>query len=914
MHNNNIYQQGSPPMNIDMQDFSHRLLFKTCASIAIFTFFISGCMSAQETGKEDREQKNINGKSDSGIRVFHVAQKNPKATDSGPGDQLTPFMTISAAAAKAGPGDTVIVHSGTYREKVSPAKGGAKDKPVVYMSAEDGDVIIKGSDIWKPEWISYKNIPGVYEGKLDKSIFQERNPYETGISIAGSDRNKKVRPAETANLPRTIGQIFINSAKAAQVETLEDVGKHPNSWLVSPSGESIIVHFPGKNKKPEDYSVEISVRNRIFSPFRRGLGYITIRGFIFEHCANQGPFPQGGAVSVRSGHNWVIEDNTIRHAATIGLDCGSETWDCTNLPETHPEDKHVIIGGSHSIRNNVISDNGLCGIAGWNHGGTVIFGNIIERNNNMNFYTAYDASWEEWGGIKLHASNALVEGNLIRDNEGHGIWIDNGYENARITRNLVVNNRMAGIFLELGAGPVLIDNNIVAFTRPLGFVDRAGGDFYNGFGIYAHDASDLIVAHNMLLSNSGTGVFMRTITDRSYGGKHVETSNERIVNNVFYDNGRGAIGLPYPSQYAKGNISDNNLILARDPGELFVINEFKECPPGKEVVSALETKLKEAGIPHESRPNLSNWPAHPFLDMIQWRLLMKQDGQSIEFTKDLTILLRPRIPNISIKINDAFLAARSLEIDLVDIDYNGDAIPADHRLPGPFQNLKSGKNTITLWPVIGGCQTAERKFKTSMIANYEKYLHKPNDILKPENSSVEESFSFAGMNSRPAGLWTAARQPGVNPDFTGTYLKNDNAPGAEISAQASGGGQRSPSSVVFFNAPSDGWYQMEISGKLSKRISESAGFVVVTIYMLDAEGEKYRYLGEFKLNSANGYGGFPPEFKWDGEMALKQGWRIAVRMQIVSPGSAPAGSGNLLIDKFNARRLNVTPQANSIIE
>ncbi|HCE44372.1 MAG TPA: hypothetical protein DET40_12565 [Lentisphaeria bacterium] len=54
----------------------------------------------------------------------------------------------------------------------------------------------------------------------------------------------------------------------------------------------------------------------------------------------------------------------------------------------------------------------------------------------------------------------------------------------------------------------------------------------------------------------------------------------------------------------------------------------------------------------------------------------------------------------------------------------------------------------------------------------------------------------------------------------------------------------------------------------------TAGFVLVNIYMLDAEVKKYRYIGEFNLNTAKGCGGYPPDFKWNGEMAMKQVWRF----------------------------------------
>jgi parallel beta-helix repeat protein len=54
------------------------------------------------------------------------------------------------------------------------------------------------------------------------------------------------------------------------------------------------------------------------------------------------------------------------------------------------------------------------------------------------------------GAIKLHfCVDTLLEGNLIRDNDCFGIWLDNTYRGARVTRNVLLNNQREGIFCEL---------------------------------------------------------------------------------------------------------------------------------------------------------------------------------------------------------------------------------------------------------------------------------------------------------------------------------------------------------------------------------------------------------------------------------------------------------------------------------
>ena len=56
--------------------------------------------------------------------------------DGNPGTETQPFRTISAAASGAGPGDTITVHAGVYRERVNPPRGGNSDKIRISVQTE----------------------------------------------------------------------------------------------------------------------------------------------------------------------------------------------------------------------------------------------------------------------------------------------------------------------------------------------------------------------------------------------------------------------------------------------------------------------------------------------------------------------------------------------------------------------------------------------------------------------------------------------------------------------------------------------------------------------------------------------------------------------------------------------------------
>src|SRR5262249_3900710 len=100
-------------------------------------------------------------------RTLYGDQRHREASDSGPGTASQPVKTIAAAAALAQPGDTVGVAEGIYRERVAPARGGEEHRPIRYVAAVAGKVVIRGSEIWRPRWTAVEGHDGVYFAKLD---------------------------------------------------------------------------------------------------------------------------------------------------------------------------------------------------------------------------------------------------------------------------------------------------------------------------------------------------------------------------------------------------------------------------------------------------------------------------------------------------------------------------------------------------------------------------------------------------------------------------------------------------------------------------------------------------------------------------------------------------------------------------
>jgi len=520
----------------------------------------------------------------------------------------------------------------------------------------------------------------------------------------------------------TLGQIFVDGQQLLEVERPSELHGTPGTWLVGAQGDELFVHFPA-GRSPAANLVELTTRHTVFAPLKRGLSYIAVRGFVIEHGANHFPtwgktaFPQVGLLSCRSGHHWDISGNIIRHAKGLGIDLGQEGGDEVINNGEFPA--HLEVGGSggghsnlheipkelsghHQVLDNHICDNGHCGIAGIHSWNVRIAGNVIERNNR----TGYTSPWWEFAGIKLHfAFDAVIEGNLIRDNECHGIWLDNQFRGSRVTRNVIVNNLWSGVNVELGRGPVTVDHNVIAYTR-------------KGDAIYGHDIADVQIAHNLLYCNAGHGVWMAYCTPRVKAADGCWDIN--VVNNLILGNNAGAVGLPLDWACAGNNRSDGNLLMG--PGEpldegsgpfppRFIVTNKAHCGqfPGicqsdevqtaENVAKRLGVELAKANVPKNRWPNLERWSEDFALGLDLWQAITGNDTHSAVCSA-IRDGLGTRTLSWWFSFDQGIDAVTCAKQAAFTHDFHGRPMPATPK-PGPFQDLTPGENRILLWPVPG---------------------------------------------------------------------------------------------------------------------------------------------------------------------------------------------------------------------
>ena len=183
----------------------------------------------------------------------------------GNGTKENPFKTIQEAAAKALPGDEVIVAPGLYREAVNPIHAGTADKRITYRSAIKGQAHITGSEAVK-DW---ENVEGtVWKAVIPNGIFGDYNPFTPLVS---GDWFIATFIAQT-------GDVYLN-----------DPDFSVYTWYAEQdeANNQTIIYANFHEKDPNKENVEISVRRNCFYPESEGIGYITLSGFRISQAATQ---------------------------------------------------------------------------------------------------------------------------------------------------------------------------------------------------------------------------------------------------------------------------------------------------------------------------------------------------------------------------------------------------------------------------------------------------------------------------------------------------------------------------------------------------------------------------------------------------------------------------------------------------
>jgi len=472
-------------------------------------------------------------------REYHVAVTG---NDTNEGTGQYPYKTIGRAAQIAQPGDEIVVHKGIYRERINPPRGGVSDeKRIVYRSAGDGKVEIKGSEVIT----GWTNLSGtVWRVTIPNSFFGKFNPYKDLIYGDWFNDYLKRRPHT--------GEVYLNGKSLFETNLFEEV-LNPKpvaasqdkagstfTWLCESDESNTYIYANFHGSDPNKEFVEINVRQSCFYPDSVRRNFITIRGFTMSQAASQWAAPtaeQIGLIGTNWSKGWIIEDNVIHDSKCSGITLGKDRKTGQNVWLADPSkggDVHyneVIVRalkdgwskekiGSHIVRNNTIfncEQTGMCGSLG------AAFSQVY-NNNIFNIWTKRLFTGAEIAGIKIHASIDMIIRNNRLANVGRGLWMDWMAQGTRITGNLCYNNTLEDLYCEVDHGPYLIDNNI--FLSEIGLRDWSEG------GAFVHN---LFTGKLVRSPDARTTPYHKPHSTELVALKNLTGGDNRFYNNIFVE-------------------------------------------------------------------------------------------------------------------------------------------------------------------------------------------------------------------------------------------------------------------------------------------------------------------------------------------------------------------------------------------
>jgi len=333
--------------------------------------------------------------------TYYVAKTG---SDSNPGTEAQPWLTITKAANTMVAGDTVYVKAGTYSEQVIPANSGTSGSYITYSVYPGATVIV------------------------DRNGFTYPTYYEGCFTIT----NKgfiKVTGFQCKNSTNGFG-IVTYGANNIEIR---------NNYTYNTSESGIAVWHGSHDIIVEGNEIELACNDRWQECISVADGSYNVQ-ILNNEVHHSGPGTNGGeGIDVKEGsHDVLVKGNYVHHINRLGLYC--DAWDQATYNVTY--DSNVVHDCLYygmalacergqrldhiTIMNNVFYDNtnsGIC-IGDWDAGYPHPMDDVKIINN-----TCYGNGTGSWGtGVwhtNVEATNVVIRNNIFSQNNSHGIYFEN---------------------------------------------------------------------------------------------------------------------------------------------------------------------------------------------------------------------------------------------------------------------------------------------------------------------------------------------------------------------------------------------------------------------------------------------------------------------------------------------------------
>jgi parallel beta helix pectate lyase-like protein/Big-like domain-containing protein/dockerin type I repeat protein len=485
--------------------------------------------------------------------TYYVDQKHASASDSNPGTEEEPFLTIGKGVSVAQPGDTVLVKEGLYREKVDMLCNGTAENPITLKGASGKRVIVSGADEitgwtqctqeiakgnanfaqiyyvdigWEPPRLYQDDTPltrarepdmgwflpqgGTTTTLVDAVNLTQPDDYWVGAEILLADRDP------SRKYLRTITD-FVQSTHTLTVDEAWDYDRVPEVEdryylrnkveFLDGEGQWVIEDLGG-----EQYRLYVW-------PFGGG----NPNGNYMIEGSRRGWF----VIDIKDKGYWVIDGFEVRH----GQDNGVGQW---------------LLGGPgyNTIQNCSIHHNGSSGI-------------FSRRNDHITCrrnFVAYNLH-----GITAYSQTPLIEENEVAHNEVDGVVATGN--NVTVRRNYIHDQwywfHPDNFQCHGGQENVLLEENLLLCAVQTVMMEHSHGVMFRGNVMMGATAYMLVFGGTIPLTDD-VAIESNTFLFSGYGLINMRAEDVRMKNNIFF-RGHSYGGSLWSSDSEKVFASDYNL-------------------------------------------------------------------------------------------------------------------------------------------------------------------------------------------------------------------------------------------------------------------------------------------------------------------------------------------------------------------
>lgn len=359
----------------------------------------------------------------------------PGGSNRSDGSREQPWRTVEHAVEASPDGSVIVLRAGEYKESVRIVA-----KQLTLQSAP-------GEEVWFDGSIPVENFVPTGSGLWradDWTAAPER--LDPDSHLLSHDRPESGWP----------DQVFLDGEQLQQTPALADVGE--GTFFVDPEADTLYI-----GSDPTGHQIRAST-----------LGW----ALYFDHA-------DGSRLLGIGVRRYATPESKL---APIRIHCDDAVVENV-VSEDNAYAGISVIGRGNTVRQSTMRRNGQLGVQARYADGLYLGRSLLEDNNTQGFEQTQQA-----GGAKVTASRGIqLEDNLVKNNAGAGLWMDQSVYGATVLRNATVRNERSGIMVELSA-EVLVAGNVSTL---------------NGVnGVYVLESSDVRVFNNALVQNGAWNLWV----------------------------------------------------------------------------------------------------------------------------------------------------------------------------------------------------------------------------------------------------------------------------------------------------------------------------------------------------------------------------------------------------------------------